>query len=113
MDLHNFHIYIVTNPTKTVLYIGVTNDLPQRLIEHFLNKGTKKTFTGRYNCYNLLYYENFQFIEDAIAREKELKGWSRKKKEVLIATINPDWEFLNPKIMGWPPDGSSVSRSSN
>ena len=110
MDLYNFYVYIVTNPTKTVLYIGVTNDLPQRLTEHYLNRKYTKTFAGKYNCYNLIYSENFEWVEDAIKREKELKGWLRKKKEALIDTKNPEWNFLNSEIMDWPPGDNVVSR---
>lgn len=101
---YHFYIYIVTNPERTVLYTGVTNNLTQRLIEHYSNRGQPKTFAGKFFCYNLIYYESFQYINDAIAREKEIKGWSRKKKLDLIKTINPDWVFLNPSICdGWPP----------
>jgi len=101
---YHFYIYIVTNPERTVLYTGVTNDLAQRLIEHYVNRGQPKTFAGKFYCYNLIYYEDFQYINDAIAREKEIKGWGRKKKLDLIETINPDWTFLNPEFCeGWPP----------
>jgi putative endonuclease len=99
-----FHIYIVTNPGRKVLYTGVTNNLAQRLIEHYSNRGQIQTFAGKFYCYNLIYYENFQYINEAIRREKEIKGWSRKKKIELIKTMNPDWTFLNPTICeGWPP----------
>ena len=99
-----FYVYIVTNPERTVLYIGVTNNLAQRLIEHYANRGLAKTFAGKFYCYNLIYDESFQYINDAIAREKEIKGWSRKKKMELIKTINPDWTFLNRSVCdGWPP----------
>ncbi|WP_317133067.1 GIY-YIG nuclease family protein [Adhaeribacter soli] len=77
----HFFVYIVTNPTKTVLYTGVTNDLADRIQQHYQNRGNKTTFTGRYHCYNLLYYETFSGIEQAISREKEIKGWTRAKKE--------------------------------
>ena len=108
---HNYFVYIITNPGKTVLYTGVTNDLEQRLIEHFLQRGKSKTFAGKYYCYNLLYYERYDSIEFAIEREKELKGWSRKKKEVLINGENPMWYFLNKQVMlQCPPnpEGSSL-----
>ena len=99
-----FYVYIVTNPERTVLYTGVTNNLGQRLIEHYSNRGQAETFAGKFYCYNLIYYESFQFINEAIRREKEIKGWSRKKKMELIKTMNPDWTFLNPTICeGWPP----------
>ena len=91
--LHYF-VYILTNPNKTVLYTGVTNDLEIRLAQHYQNRGNKSNFTGKYHCYKLLYFETFSGIEQAIAREKEIKGWTRAKKEALIATTNPNWEFL-------------------
>ena len=95
---YNFYVYIVTNPIKTVLYIGVTNDIRRRLYEHTENKGNKKSYAGRYYCHNLIYYEHFTHIEHAIEREKELKKWSRKKKEMLIVSTNPGWIFLNNEV---------------
>jgi putative endonuclease len=89
-----YYIYITTNPAKAVLYIGVTNSLPRRLGQHYENRGNNDTFAGRYFCYNLLYYEQFTDIKAAISREKELKGWTRAKKDALIATMNPAWDFL-------------------
>ena len=86
--------YSTTNPAKTVLYIGVTNSLSRRLGQHYENRGNNETFAGRYFCYNLLYYEQFTDIKAAISREKELKGWTRAKKEALIDTMNPEREFL-------------------
>jgi putative endonuclease len=101
---HLYYIYIVTNPERTVLYTGVTNNLARRLGEHYLNRGDPKTFAGKYYCYNLVYYEEFYYILNAIAREKEIKGWSRKKKLNLIKSKNPDWTFLNRMIcLEWPP----------
>jgi putative endonuclease len=101
---HLYFIYIITNPEKTVLYTGVTNNLEARLAEHYFNRGQPKTFAGRYYCYNLIYFEEFQYIHDAIAREKEIKGWSRKKKEALIKTKNRDWTILNKSYCRqWPP----------
>ena len=102
---HHYWVYILTNPERTVLYTGLTNNLPQRLIEHWVNRGNPKTFAGKYYCYNLVYYEYFAYINNAIAREKEIKGWRRQKKLDLIKTTNPDWTFLNPSICGnWPPE---------
>ncbi len=99
----NYSVYILTNPKKTVLYTGVTNDLVNRLIEHYLNRGNPKTFAGRYHCYYLLHFEDYDYINDAIKREKEIKGWTRIKKEALINTENNDWDFLNDKLLDWPP----------
>lgn len=90
-----FYVYILTNPTKTTLYIGMTNSLKRRLTEHLDKKGTSKSFTGKYFCHQLIYYEVFQYVNDAIARENQIKRWSRKKKELLINRSNPEWNLLN------------------
>ena len=101
---HHYYVYIVTNPNREVLYTGVTNDLPQRLAEHWVHRGNLKTFAGKYYCYNLIYYEYFPYIKNAIRREKEIKGWTRKKKTDLIDSINPKWAFMNEEVCnGWPP----------
>ena len=106
----NYFVYIVTNAKKKTLYTGVTNNLEQRLIEHYLNRGKQKTFTGRYYCYHLIFFERFPKASMAIDREKEIKGWTRAKKETLINVTNPDWRFLNGDIMDWPPDPRITSR---
>ncbi len=104
---HDYYVYIVTDLAKKVIYTGVTNNLEQRLIEHWLDRGNKKTFAGRNHCYNLIYYEYFTYINNAIQREKELKGWSREKKEWLIQFLNPKWKFLNMEFCKiWPPTDS-------
>ncbi len=96
---HNYYVYITTNPQKTVIYTGVTNDLARRMSEHYLDSITiKKTFAGKYNCYKLIYYEYFEYINQAIAREKEIKGWSKSKKVDLVKSENMDWKFLNNEI---------------
>ncbi len=92
---YTFYVYILTNPAKTVLYIGFTNNLTQRLQQHLDGRGILKSFTGRYYCHKLIYYEVFQYVNEAIAREKQLKKWSRKKKEILINRVNPGWNALN------------------
>ena len=98
MKFHNYYIYITTNPQRTVLYTGVTNDLDWRMEQHRQDsQGSKKTFGGKYYCYNLIYYEYYPDIRIAIAREKEIKGWSRKKKVALTAAFNPEWRFLNDR----------------
>jgi putative endonuclease len=97
---HNYIVYIITNKNKTALYTGVTNDVGRRLSEH--EEAAKlfrpSSFAGRYNAYFLLHYERFEFVEDAIAREKEIKGWRRSKKEALINIDNPEWRFLNDEV---------------
>lgn len=88
------YIYILTNYTKTTLYIGVTNDITRRIYEH-KNHIYHNSFTDKYNVDICIYYEDFNSIEDAILREKEIKKWSRKKKEILINTINPEWKEID------------------
>ena len=94
MDKGNYYVYITTNPGKTVLYVGVTNDLKVRLRQHYQKRGKKQTFAGKYYCYKLLYYEFYEDISQAIDREKEIKDMSRQGKEELIASTNPGWNFL-------------------
>jgi putative endonuclease len=94
---HNYYVYILTNFRKAVLYTGVTNNLSKRDYQHQEEAKTGgKSFTARYNCIHLVYYERFQYIDHAIAREKEIKGWTRKKKDLLISEFNPEWRFLDP-----------------
>lgn len=92
---HNYFVYITTNPAKTVLYTGVTNDLQRRLQEHRENKGDPNSFAGKYYCYNLIYYERHKNINHAIEREKEIKLMNRAAKEELIKDLNPKMHFLN------------------
>lgn len=87
----DYFVYILTNKSNT-LYIGVTNDLVRRISEH-KNK-VVKGFTQKYNIHKLIYVEQYTKSIEAIAREKQLKGWSRKKKIQLIKTINPTFEEL-------------------
>ncbi|MBP5242332.1 MAG: GIY-YIG nuclease family protein [Clostridia bacterium] len=91
-----FYIYILTNAGNTVLYIGVTNNIERRLYEH-KNK-LSDGFTKKYNVNKLVYLETFSVPNDAIAREKQLKQWSRAKKEQLINAANPDWKDLSEEF---------------
>ena len=86
-------IYIMTNKNRTTLYVGVTNDLHRRIYEH-KNHLLKNSFTEKYNLEYCIYYEEFQSIDLAIKREKEIKKWNRQKKENLINKVNPQWEIL-------------------
>ena len=97
---HNYFVYITSNQNKTVLYIGVTNDLYTRLIQHEENAASvsHKSFAGKYNAHYLLWFERHGSIEHAIEREKEIKGWRRSKKEELINSFNPEWKFLNNEV---------------
>jgi putative endonuclease len=96
---HNYYVYITTNPCKSVLYTGVTNDITVRVLQHLENKGNNRSFTGKYYCYHLVYYEHFIHIEHAIAREKEIKKWRREKEIALIESTNPTWIFLNDSVI--------------
>lgn len=91
--MKEYYIYILTNFDKTVLYIGVTNDLIRRVYEH-KNHLFKNSFTDKYNCAICIYYEKYNDINQAIERETQLKKWSRKKKENLIISNNPGWMSL-------------------
>ncbi|MFT4660493.1 MAG: putative endonuclease [Patiriisocius sp.] len=90
------YVYILTNKNKTVLYVGVTNNLKRRLKEHMQEP---KGFVKKYNAQFLLYFESIQGIRKAIDREKQIKKWRRIKKEVLITSVNPNWNFLNEEIL--------------
>ena len=98
--LSPYFVYITTNEKRTVLYIGVTNNIQERLSQHYFDsQNAKKSFAGKYNCYYLVYYQQFDSPTDAIAREKELKKWRREKKDRLISSFNPEWEFLNHQVV--------------
>ena len=88
-------IYILTNKNHSALYVGVTNNLPARLSEHRTKQDTR-SFTARYNITKLVYYEGFDSILNAIAREKYIKRKRRKWKDALIRAVNPEWEELRP-----------------
>lgn len=88
-----YYTYILTTKNNKMLYIGVTSDLQRRLYEH-KNK-MLDGFTKKYNIDKLVHYEEFQNVEEAIAREKQLKGWTRNKKNNLISVNNPSWDDLS------------------
>ncbi len=88
-----YFVYILTNWNDSVLYIGVTGNLPKRLYEH--RNHLVEGFTNRYNVYKLVYYENTNDAYSAITREKQLKNWSRSKKSALISRMNPTWKDLS------------------
>ncbi len=87
-----YYVYILTNEHGNVMYVGITNNLERRYYEHSheVNKG----FTERYHVHKLVYYETTNDVKAAIAREKQLKGYSRKKKELLIDSVNPERKNL-------------------
>lgn len=98
LGTHNYYVYILTNKIKTVLYTGITNDLKSRLYWHQNPEAVDKSFTTKYKCFYLVYFEQFADVETAIKREKQIKGWTRIKKENLIKEFNPTWKFLNDDV---------------
>ena len=87
-----YYVYIITNKENKVLYTGVTNNLERRMYEH-KNK-IIKGFTSKYNVNKLVYFEETKDVNEAIAREKEIKGWRRSKKVALIESVNPAWNAI-------------------
>lgn len=94
----NYYVYILSNKARTVLYVGVTNNLQRRLLEH--KNGEKEGFTKKYNVNMLMFYESCGNINNAICREKEIKGWTRNKKLELIRTINSSFADLSKEVLG-------------
>ena len=92
MRRKTYYTYIVTNKKRGIPYTGMTNDLVARVYQH--KKKLVNGFTSRYNLDKLVWFEEFDHVEDAIDREKEIKGWSRKKKIALIESKNEDWDDL-------------------
>ena len=93
-----YFVYILSNSNKNVIYTGVTNDLARRIYEHKTHLD-RTSFTARYNVENLVYYESTNDVESAIEREKQIKGWNRKRKNKLIESKNPNWEDLYESIL--------------
>ena len=88
-----YYVYILTNWNDHVMYVGVTNDLQRRLYEH--KNGLADGFTKKYHVHKLVYYEYTHDVYEAITREKQLKGWIRKRKNELVAAVNPEWRDLS------------------
>ena len=88
-----YYVYILTNWDDSVLYIGVTGNLPRRLYEH--RSHLVDGFSSKYNTEKLVYFEETTDVYSAISREKQLKGWTRKKKNELISKMNPEWKDLS------------------
>jgi len=92
-----FYVYILSNYERTTFYIGFTNDIIRRIIEH--KNGCGSVFTSKYKLSFLVYYEEYKYARDAISREKELKGWLRKKKIDLIKSVNPEMNDLSHELL--------------
>ncbi len=90
---NTYFTYIMSSSNNSTLYIGVTNDLERRVAEH--KSGSGSVFTKKYHCHKLVYFESFSDIEQAIAREKQLKGWKRERKDALIDSVNKERRDLS------------------
>ncbi len=86
---HEYHVYILASRNR-VVYVGVTNDLPRRLGQH--RDGRASAFTRKYRIHRLVYAEQYRYVDDAIRREKQIKGWKRERKVRLIEAANPGWQ---------------------
>ena len=95
----SYYVYMMTNQSDDVLYTGVTNDLVRRIYEHKTHIDPK-AFTTHYNIEKLVYYEQYSEPEYAIAREKQIKGWNRARKNKYINEVNPEWKDLYDEIIG-------------
>ncbi len=104
--MKQYYVYILTNYACTVLYTGVTNNLERRMLEHIQKR--VPGFTQKYNVTRLVYFEDSVSIEAALAREKQIKGWTRKKKIALIEGVNPNWDDLTAT---WFKDSSATPQN--
>ena len=96
LNMNTYYVYIMTNPRHSVLYTGVTNDLKRRIYEH--QQKLVEGFTKKYNVTQLIFYEVAEDVTVAIEREKQIKGWLRRKKVALVDSMNPAWEDLSSSI---------------
>ena len=87
-----YYVYILTNKNNNVMYVGITNNLQRRVYEH--KHSLVDGFTKKYQVHKLVYYESCGDVINAIAREKEIKGWTRKRKNALVENKNPNWEEI-------------------
>jgi len=95
-EVDMYYVYILTNKTDKVMYIGETNDLQRRLYEH--KNELIEGFTKKYHVHKLVYYESYSNVKDAISREKSLKGLLRARKNALVETMNPNWDDLSKEL---------------
>jgi len=99
--MHTYYVYILTNVKRNVMYVGVTNDLENRIAAH--RDGRGGAFTRKYRLNTLVLVEEFQYVDEAIAREKEIKGWRRSKKDALVEASNPTWaDMADPGVAKGP-----------
>jgi putative endonuclease len=98
IGMKTFYVYMMTNRSRVVLYVGITNSLERRTWYH--RSGNAKSFTKTYQVDRLVYYERFNDARSAITREKEIKGWRREKKNELVRAFNPKWKDLGRDLFG-------------
>ncbi len=91
--MRNYYVYILTTKNNKMLYIGITNNLERRMFEH--KEKVTPGYTKKYNLNKLVFYQEFNEVNDAIAVEKKIKGWLRSKKDKLIGEFNPEWKDLS------------------
>ena len=94
----NYFVYILANCTNTAIYTGITNDLVRRMYEH-RTKSDPYSYTAKYDIHKLVYYECTTDVRAAIEREKQIKGWNRKRKNKLVESRNPSWTDLYESIL--------------
>ena len=90
---YTYFVYMLNSSSRRALYTGITNALTTRVMEHRRGE-SRKSFTAQYRAFRLVYYEEFRDVRAAIAREKQIKGWTRAKKNALVASMNPQWRDL-------------------
>ena len=90
--MKDYYVYILTNEYNNVMYIGVTNNLVRRVYEH--KTGIIEGFTKKYRVHKLVYYETSHDVKAALQREKQLKGWTRERKNALVESVNPEWKEI-------------------
>ena len=93
-----YYVYILSSNTNVTIYTGVTNDLYRRIYEH-RHELDKNSFTARYKVHKLVYFEATSDVREAIAREKQIKGWNRARKNRLVESMNPKWQDLYEMIL--------------
>ena len=95
----SYYVYILASATNVTIYTGVTRDLIRRVYEHKHN-ADPDSFTAKYAVHKLVYFEETSDVYAAIEREKQIKGWNRKRKNALVETMNPRWDDLYPSLLG-------------
>ncbi len=93
---YNFYVYVMSNFNRTCYYVGFCNNIVRRIIEHIHGFGCN--FSKKYKTYDLIYFEHYQYVNDAINREKEIKKWRREKKLTLVRSENPELKSLNQQL---------------